>query len=68
MLKVLLTLIGGVGHEADLSGEDMLIIFENQVDAFADIDSYRNFCALVQQLQPLGLFGRDVDGCGNLLS
>src|SRR5690349_2629638 len=41
---------------------------EHEVDAFADVHRYRNLRALVEQLQAVVLFRRDVDRRGDLLA
>ena len=45
----------------------MLVLLEDHVDALADVDRDGDLGSLVQELEPIVLLRRDVDGGRNLL-
>ena len=49
-------------HEGHLARQHVLIALEDHVDPLADVNRHGDFGPLVKQFEPVGLFGRDVDG------
>ncbi len=54
--------------ETQLSGQLVGVLLEYEVDAFANVDSDRHLCPIVENVQRLILFRRDVHRCGDLLA
>lgn len=54
--------------ETHLSRQDVLVVLQNEVDAFTDVDRNGHLRPVVQELQALCLLGRDVNGRRDFLS
>ena len=61
-LMFLNLLLGAEVIERQLTGERLPVLLEHEVDALADVLRDGHTGPLVQELEPLVLLGRDVDG------
>ena len=66
--ELLLRSLGRRLSKAHLARQRMLVALEHQVDPLPDVHCDRHLRATVQQMQPLVLLRRDVDGRGNLFA
>src|SRR5690349_3372165 len=54
--------------EGQLARQVNLVLVEDEIDSLPDVLGHRHLGLLVQHLEQLVLFGRDVDGRGDLLA
>jgi len=57
----------GLRLQTHLPRQRMLVMLEHEIDALADVNGNRNLRPFMEQVQPLVLLRRYIDGRGNFL-